>query len=247
MQLTLGEITLSDETDGLLITLPKCRHTFTVETLDGICSMDQHYERHPSSGKWLGLQSPMTSEAPPLCPNCRAAITAPRYGRVFKSADLNILEKNVIMAMSQSLSQIQRTTESLSITQIGERLIATASKITGSSADITSKKHRTTMRKARDQMLMKIDSSPVSGIMLNPGNQKFFNISIPVAERWNTAIRPLFDAYSHVCKVAATRSAHLNAWQSAFSAVYTSEMDSIVAHPDRAPQRPEEFAMRQGR
>lgn len=90
MQRTLAEVSPDEETlDELLITIPNCRHTFTVETLDGHCGMSDYYDREGTEGKWTQCKEPPFGfRAPPVCPTCRAAITCPRYGRIFKRADL---------------------------------------------------------------------------------------------------------------------------------------------------------------
>jgi hypothetical protein len=103
----LEDIDLEQGTlEELLITLPNCSHVFTVKTLDGICEMQEYYRRDGPDGRWLGFKDPPTSfRKPPACPTCRQAITSPRYGRVFKRADLDILENNVASQMSQALKR----------------------------------------------------------------------------------------------------------------------------------------------
>ena len=59
MQRTLAEIDPDLESlDEMVITIPSCHHTFTVETLDGHCSMSEFYTCGPDR-KWLGLSSPI--------------------------------------------------------------------------------------------------------------------------------------------------------------------------------------------
>jgi hypothetical protein len=105
----LGEIDLEQETlDEILITLPGCQHVFTVETLDGICDMTAFYRRDDAD-RWVGFADPPTGfRKPPTCPTCRTAITSPRYGRIFKRADLDILENNVASQMSNSLEDVRK-------------------------------------------------------------------------------------------------------------------------------------------
>ena len=66
---TLGDIpSQARSLDELIITLPKCRHSFTVETLDGHCGMSDFYLRD-DNGKWCGLTSPQTTRTgPSSCP-----------------------------------------------------------------------------------------------------------------------------------------------------------------------------------
>src|SRR5882762_2625040 len=76
----LSEIDMKQKTlDEILITLPSCRHVFTVETLDGICDMNEFYQRDSNEGRWIGFADPPTGfRKPPTCPTCRKAITSPR-------------------------------------------------------------------------------------------------------------------------------------------------------------------------
>ena len=113
----LGEIDLEQETlDEILITLPGCRHVFTVETLDGICGMTEFYRRDGADSQWVGFADPPTGfRKPPTCPTCRTAITSPRYGRIFKRADLDILENNVASQMSNSLEDIRKLIDRKSV------------------------------------------------------------------------------------------------------------------------------------
>ena len=118
--------------DELLITLPSCRHVFTVETLDGICALHEYYSRDDAAGAWKGLKAPPSEFLkPPACPTCRSAITAPRYGRVFKSADLDILENNVASHMSQSLVHVQSDLDAVSKDQLIVRLREAAARLRG--------------------------------------------------------------------------------------------------------------------
>ncbi|KAI0316338.1 AAA domain-containing protein [Amylostereum chailletii] len=82
-----------------LITL-QCGHLFTVETLDDHCGMSAHYEIGPK-GEFLDVKAPpITHRMPPCCPTCQGPITALRYGRVIKRANLDILEQNAASTIS---------------------------------------------------------------------------------------------------------------------------------------------------
>ena len=98
----------SGNIDEMVITIPACRHVFTVETLDGLTGMNDFYSRNEQDTKWKGLLVPLGFMNPPTCPTCRSPITCPRYGRIFKRADLDILERNVAAHMSQSLDKMQQ-------------------------------------------------------------------------------------------------------------------------------------------
>ncbi|KAK7005664.1 hypothetical protein R3P38DRAFT_3038842 [Favolaschia claudopus] len=237
--------------DELVITLPKCRHVFTVETLDGHCNMTDFYEREGVDGKWLGLRSPDSggeTRKPPVCPTCRQAITSPRYGRIFKSADLEILERNVISKASQNLDKLQST-----LSQIEKRVIANSLKEASPHLSIPSssdnKKKKQKARARNKNQILKIngmDELPVTLDKLLP-SADLHSVSPVIAGVWKRAVQPLLNIYANAIKVASTRSAHINAWEAAFSCLYENEMDLSLAHPERAPRKPEEHAMRMAR
>ena len=105
MQRKLHEVDPSAGTlNELLITL-KCGHCFTVETLDGHCELSQFYEQDHDAN-WVAPQIPTTTTGfrdPPSCPACRSPITARRYSRAVKRAELDVVERNVAGYMSRRL------------------------------------------------------------------------------------------------------------------------------------------------
>ncbi|KAJ7772619.1 hypothetical protein DFH07DRAFT_993348, partial [Mycena maculata] len=237
--------------DELLITLPKCGHVFTVETLDGHCGMEDFYTRDGPEGKWLGLQSPDSAgetRKPPTCPTCRTAITSPRYGRVFKSADLNILERNVISRMTQNLNKLQ-----VSMTGIAKGALVGALKQESQRMNIPSKsgsstkKQRQSRTKARKNALNDSQDLPIPMDTLIPSNSALHSVSPAIADAWERVVRGLTGMYAAAVKVATTRSAHIKAWEAAFSCLYEREMNMAEADPAHAPRRPKEHAMRMAR
>ncbi|KAF8210466.1 P-loop containing nucleoside triphosphate hydrolase protein [Mycena galopus ATCC 62051] len=209
--------------DELLITLPKCRHVFTVETLDGHCGIGDFYTRDGADGKWLRLHSPDSggeTRKPPVCPTCRQAITSPRYGRVFKSADLEILERNVISRASQSLNKLQTSISGITKSTIIDALKQEAARLRIPSSPSPDKKTRRKRTQARGKALKSPEELPLHAV---PST---------IATVWKRATQRLSNIY--------TRSAHINAWEAAFSCL-------SLADPSRAPRKPEEHAMRMAR
>jgi hypothetical protein len=246
----LGEIDLEQETlDEILITLPGCRHVFTVETLDGICDMNQFYARDDANNHWLDFVDPPTGfRKPPTCPTCRAAITSPRYGRIFKRADLDILENNVASQMSHSLGNVHQLMGLLSHVDIGSRVATDAgrTKVKHTYLDPKDSKSR---KKAQATLLNGTKSRQVPTPLdtLNPGNQKFHSVAPSAAQAWQVAIGQLLTIYAQAGQIAETRSAHVNAWEAAFSCLYEQEATASLDDPAHAPRRPAEHAMRVAR
>ena len=239
---TLEDIDLEQEgLDDILITLPNCRHTFTVETLDGICDMDEFYRRNETHSGWFGFRDPPVGfRKPPTCPTCRAAITSPRYGRIYKRADLDILENNVASRMSHALQTVHRLNESVDKSEIKTILSRAAATIKLEDGHIA-KGALKKQKKVRQALLRGKRELPVPPDALKPVNHGVASIA---AATWEKATRQLLAVYIQARKVAETRSAHVNAWESAFSCLYHAEIDSSLQDPARAPRNPTEHAMR---
>lgn len=87
----------SDDLADILVTLP-CRHTFTVETLDGHCDINSYYIRQ--DGVWSGLApTPTDIQKSLACPLCRGPVNTKRYGRIQKRADLDMAEQVMLMPL----------------------------------------------------------------------------------------------------------------------------------------------------
>jgi hypothetical protein len=244
MQRTLEDINPDLESlDEMLITIPSCRHTFTVETLDGHCGMTEFYSRRPDE-TWLGLLSPIGFKRPPTCPTCRADITAARYGRVFKRANLDILERNVAAQMSLSLGIVQTSLESVPINTKKGQLVNVAGTIDLKFKDKTEEKKRVGQVKGRSKALNSKKEMPVSERDIHPANTKLHSIDDSVADVWRKAMHELLIAYRQAVHVAETRSAHTEAWEAAFSCLHEREVDAALSDPGIAPRQPMTHAMR---
>ncbi|GJE94480.1 P-loop containing nucleoside triphosphate hydrolase protein [Phanerochaete sordida] len=231
--------------DDLLITLPNCRHVFTVETLDGHASMRDYYQAD-DEGRWTGLEAPPNDfRKPPTCPTCRTAIRSNRYGRVFKRADLDILENNVAFRMSRSLAAIGRRLEGVQSATLKVALKAEAANDKLSIVKISKNKaaHQTNQR----ALLQQLRSTPLPSKALDPSNGELHGVPVPEVAPWRATVRTLLTAYHDVVAVASIRSAHVHAWEASFSYLYQREMDLAAQHPESAPRNPHEHAMRMAR
>ncbi|KAG2153743.1 uncharacterized protein EDB93DRAFT_1134566 [Suillus bovinus] len=241
LQRTLSEVTPESNTlDEMLITIPSCKHTFTVETLDGHCSMNDFYFQN-ESGQWLRMLSPIGFRKPPTCPTCRSPITAPRYGRIFKRADLDILEHNVAARMSRALDKVQTAILLISEDEMRTAVIRDAATI---KIRPSKGKKSKSQAKARSEELTSKMEVPTSERALNSANTSLHAIDSAVARVWGKITHKLFNAYKEATVVAETRSAHVHAWESAFSFLYHREMAALINNPARTPARPQENAMR---
>ena len=228
--------------DEMTITIPSCKHTFTIETLDGHCGMNEFYLQKESGGTWIGLLSPVGFRKPPGCPTCRSPITAPRYGRIFKRGDLDILEQNVAARMSQALDKVQTTILHVSEGEMKTQVIGSAAaiKIRPSKRTKSDKKQV----RARSDELKTTQEVPISERAINPSNAALHVIDSAVTQAWGQITHQLFSAYREAVAVAETRSAHMHAWESAFSFLYQRALSALVMNPSRMPSHPQDAAMK---
>ncbi|KAK0443129.1 uncharacterized protein EV420DRAFT_1067387 [Desarmillaria tabescens] len=225
MQRRLTDISIgSDDISDRIITLD-CGHIFTVETLDGHCQMTDYYEINVM-GSYTGMKAPPTEfQRPPSCPTCRAPITARRYGRVLKRANLDILEQNVASMMSQRLAEIVPSIETLSNGL--EELAAQAKKLEAAPnfkchpAD----KFERLVEERKGFMTRKADDVLDHRMLTRHG------LSESEARSWMGIVGDLHRVYKMVADVTKTRSAHVRAYESALSTLYRLELANLAAGP----------------
>ncbi|KAJ8523127.1 hypothetical protein ONZ45_g408 [Pleurotus djamor] len=246
---TLGDIDPDmNAVDELTITLPKCRHVFTVETLDGHTGLGDYYTSD-EAGNWVSLKSPEGSNpiSPPVCPTCRTAITSPRYGRVFKRADLDILERNVIADMTQSLSKLQEALDRIDKEAIIQSIKNAVKEGFSCSSSTATTEQVKDQAKQRRKILSDGDDNILPEFALNPSTSRFHNVPSEIATLWKQQTSRLNTAYRQLRSITNTRSAHMRAWEAAFSFLYQQEMELVMSDPSHAPQDPTIHAMRMAR
>lgn len=237
MQRTLGEIdTSSTDTAERLIGLA-CKHVFTVETLDGHCRMSDFYVLD-EMGRYMSTKEPPTEyQLPPTCPTCRAAITSPRYGRVTKRANLDILEQNVASSMSKELEALNPTLEK--ITEELEKWKDAASKISCDIENVSDPAER------RDAWLSGANIDPLPATYLDTGAMhSVHGFSTTEAKAWNHIVKDLLRAYRSAHSMSTRRGAHHKAYEGALTTLYRLELQAIANDPSRATDTPEPVALK---
>ncbi|KAI6041099.1 hypothetical protein EDC04DRAFT_2893494 [Pisolithus marmoratus] len=227
--------------DELLITIPSCGHTFTAETLDGHCGMTEFYSQDHNK-QWIGLKVPTGFTRPPTCPTCRAVIRTPRYGRVYKRADLDILERNVAAQMSRRLGDAQNLLEAFALADQKALLVKESSSI-----DLKAKTTSTDakllgfQKRARGDALRFSKNVPVAQGDITPTNDKLHNISSDISVVWCKVMHELLCVYKEAQGIAETLSAHAEAWEASVSQIYQHELESIKGNAE-IPSQPDMHA-----
>lgn len=241
---TLGEIDIDrPSTDNIIITLP-CKHTFTIETLDGICDITSYYTRDANSDLWTGLTAPpLGFKKPPACPTCRAAIVSPRYGRVYKRSDLDILEKSVASQMAQALGLTLKALDRIDIPAIEGRLKIAASATALPDLKVDSAQSKR-LRGNRSRVSNAIREHPLLGSALQIDNSELHDVSATIITSWKPAVQEVLKIYDQVIIISQKRSAHTNAYDAAFKHLYDQELARQLNSPANTPARLEEHAFR---
>jgi hypothetical protein len=232
--------------DELTITLA-CKHTFTVETLDGHCQLADYYSKDAGTDKWDALLAPSSEfRKPPVCPTCRAQITALRYGRAVKRANLDILETNVASRMVRSLNVLHTALEKVD----KPAMLVSLTQYAGGGIDepetpsdaVISKRAR-----QREKVLATARVGLLPDTVFDPSNTHLHGASKSDGKAWRQATTPLFRAYTQAMRVTASRSSHIHAWESAFTKIYNHAMDRLVLEQTASADvaaAPTEFALR---
>jgi hypothetical protein len=240
MQRRLDEIDLaSDDISERLIRLG-CGHIFTVETLDGQCKMPDYYEQDALGTFTAPKAPPVNFQTPPSCPTCRGPITALRYGRVTKRANLDILEQNVASTMSSALENVGPEIEQFSARL--ETAKTEAKAIAFSPPDEAADDFDALS--ARRRTLFGLESEPLpSDEISQPSMKDVHGFSGDEGRAWNKVVRDLLKLYRKVADVARTRGPHVQAYGAALATLYRLELSAIASDPERATDAPEPVAI----
>ncbi|KAH8976901.1 hypothetical protein EDB92DRAFT_1938185 [Lactarius akahatsu] len=241
MQRRLNEIDLSSSNISERLIRLECGHIFTVGTLDGHCNMSRYYEPD-AIGAFTTIKAPPADfQTPPSCPTCRRPITALRYGRITKKANIDMLEQNVASTMSSTLEEVGSEIESflgrLDNVKSKAKLIAFYPPSRATDFDILSA-HRRTRFGPESEPLSREEISQAS--MTN-----VHGFSVEEGRAWHNVVHDLLKLYRKIVRVARTRGPYEQAYGAALATLYRLELSAIARDPERASDTPERVAMRE--
>ncbi|QRV86467.1 hypothetical protein RhiJN_14485 [Ceratobasidium sp. AG-Ba] len=238
------------ELDERTITLA-CRHTFTIETLDGVADLNKFYTQD-SNSKWISTSLPELSgeiRPRPVCPTCRAPITSRRYGRVFKRADLDVLEHNVASAMSSELfsaqGKLQDSRKGVEATIVSS--IKSIIAMSSGQSPMPSKKQQETASKERAIISNKAGDGPTHPEFLSKSLSKVHFIHVKQQAAWSEAVEQVIGAYNQAFQLFDKRSSHYIAYEGSLAALYREELEKSLATLNVSTTSPEHIAMRLAR
>ncbi|KAH9052824.1 hypothetical protein EDB87DRAFT_1676964 [Lactarius vividus] len=234
MQRRLDEIDLSsDDISERLIRL-ECGHIFTVGTLDGHCNMSKYYGSDAMGAFTTTKAPPVDFQTPPSCPTCRRPITALRYGRITKKANIDILERNVESTLSSTLeeagSEIESFLRRLDNVKSKAQSIAVYSPSHAADFDTLSAHRRTRFGP---------ESSPLSHDEISRASMtNVHGLSVQEGSAWNNVVHDLLTLYRKIVRVARTRGPYVQAYDAALATLYSLELSVIASDPERASDTP---------
>jgi hypothetical protein len=197
----------SDDLSNITITL-SCKHTFTVEALDGICELKESYRQDATTGQWICPVLPgQRSVKIFCCPTCRTPINARRYGRVTKRSNLDLLERNEATYMAGSLRSIHKLLANLSRQPVVPTNIIAMDPALVLSPALLEKLERT---QHRHLSAAKVNSALSESLLWSQMDQ-ICGLSKSECTRWIRATRSFQEIYSQAARLSVTRTASLNA------------------------------------
>ncbi|KAF8730672.1 P-loop containing nucleoside triphosphate hydrolase protein, partial [Rhizoctonia solani] len=234
--------------DSMTITLP-CGHVFTVETLDGITSLGDFYEKD-GDGKWVKSITPDDTgeiRTRPVCPSCRGNIDSRRYGRVCKNSNLAILQHNTASSLSRRLATVEAK-----IATVRERIDKSvidaikSCKPEGPDQTITTEARREMVDK-RDITLAREHERPTPAEVIEEID-KFHGFAENYAKSWKGGIKVAIESYRVARQITCERDPAVQAYEASLSQLYREELDRFgVDLSLGAPRDVEQQALRVAR
>ncbi|KAH9033742.1 hypothetical protein EDB83DRAFT_2319030 [Lactarius deliciosus] len=239
MQRHLDEIDLSSDNISERLIRLECGHIFTVQTLDSHCNMSEYYKLNAMGAFTATKTPPVDFRTPPSCPTCHGPITALRYGRITKKANLDISEQNVVRTLSSTLEELGSKIESflgrLDGVKDKAKLITFDPPSHVTDFDILSAHRRTQFGP---------ESEPLSHAEISQASMtKIHGFSVEEGKTWSKVIYDLLDLYWKVVNVARTCGPHAQAYGAAVATLYRLKLSAIASDPERASDTPEHAAM----
>ncbi|KDQ16534.1 hypothetical protein BOTBODRAFT_107034 [Botryobasidium botryosum FD-172 SS1] len=191
--------------DQRTITL-SCHHIFTVQALDEAVGISDFYARNESGGWSSTVVLTPGLKKLPLCPNCRAPITALRYGRAYKRAALDLLQYNSARGLSYTLQSIHSKIVGFR-RSVAQGEIEKGAKRCKLDAKALPNARKWKASQAAVREILNAQPTPLQAFDFS--DHRFHCISPPQSKLWAAAVKPLLVAYANAIAVTSTQSPNL--------------------------------------
>jgi len=229
------EIDLSSENISERLIRLTCGHIFTVKTLDDHCNMSEYYQTDSMGVCTATKAPPVNYQNPPSCPTCGGPITALRYGRVTKRANLDILEQNVASTMSSALEEASLQFEDTFAKLEGAKAEAKKITLNQPTFERLERKRITRFGKGLEPLPHDvIHQGAMTTIHGFSGNE---------SKAWSKIVCDLLRQYKKAVDIARTRGPHVQAYGATLATLYHLELAAITGGPERACDKPEPSAI----
>lgn len=206
--------------------------------------MNDYYEIDVM-GQFLATKAPpINYQTPPSCPLCRGPITALRYGRVTKRANLDILEQNVASTMSQDLSKISSKVQEVTANMPTiEKAIKEVEYVSGTVSNYKGPKAKAV---AERFVPLEVEAGPLpANLLMQFKLTSVHGFPEGIAGKWHNVTSDLLARYRDVVALANTRGPHIRTYEAALSTLYRLELAAIAEDHSRASDAPEPLAMQE--
>ncbi|KIM21900.1 hypothetical protein M408DRAFT_29151 [Serendipita vermifera MAFF 305830] len=223
----------------------KCRHTFTVETLDCHCDLASVYERDRESKSWIKpILSPEISLEKASCPICHDTIDSPRYGRVVKRGSIDLLERNIASVISNELETIKFGILGINMRFLERTVVEKV--MTNPGFDISSDAWKA-VQDTRNQLLSnRSDNSVLEAGYYGDKILTLCNLPRTEIRRWCIIVDPLLRIHERCERLLQTAStSQLPLYATSLASLYDVELH--LAQEGHASLEAENFALESSR
>ena len=202
--------------------------------------MSAYYEVDVTGAYVSTKAPPVDYQTPPTCPICRGPITALRYGRVIKWANLDILEQNVARTMSSALEGTGPDIEDFlaklqGVKEAARKIPFRRPEKAVEDFDLLSENRKSLFGKEFEPL--------PHGVIDQSSMTVVHGFSREEGRVWKRIVRDLVKLYKTVSDIARTRGPHVQAYNAALETLYNLELAAIASNHERACENPETVAM----
>ncbi|KIO17985.1 hypothetical protein M407DRAFT_32351 [Tulasnella calospora MUT 4182] len=210
------------------------RQNQVVDTIEGkqLGEIDPHGEELDdliitlACDAWASIAPPPQGlRQSPTCPHCQEPIKSPRYGRVYKRADLDMSEQNVATGCQRALRLIQEGLAAFDGAKFSKDLEEALEGIPSDELPVGETEEELNIREKK--AIRSNEPLPVPSKRFGKKSPHLRSIPQSIKEAWVKATRRLIAYYEDASKVAATTSSHVRAYEAAVATLCRQYSDEL--------------------